>query len=97
MSPSSHIDQFAHWGYPSWFVYVIGLVEAGGAILLLLPATRFYGAALATCNLLGILYTHVKAGEFTMLPAPTVLLALAGLVAWSRRPAKANAGSVEST
>lgn len=86
LDAASHVEQFAHWGYPSWFVYVIGLVEVGAAILLVVPATRFYGAALLTCNLLGIVYTHIKAGEFTLLPAPIVLLMLATFIAWSRRP-----------
>jgi len=88
VQPQSHVEQFAQWGYPAWFVYCIGVVEAGGAILLLIPRTRFYAALLLTHNLLGILYTHLKAGEYTHLLIPAVLLALAVLVAWSCRPGK---------
>ena len=81
-----HRDQFAGWGYPIWFMYVVGLIEAGGAALLLVPRTRFYGAALLACNMAGAVFTHLKAGEVNHLPPPVVLLAFAGLVAWARRP-----------
>ncbi|MBI3665106.1 MAG: DoxX family protein [Acidobacteria bacterium] len=81
-----HLEHFAHWGYPSWFVYVIGTVEVGGAVLLLIPAVRFYGAALLTCNMVGATFTHIKAGEWTRLPLPVaVLVALAVVLASSRR------------
>ena len=82
-----HFEQFARWGYPSWFVYVVGLVEVAGAILVLIPATRFYGAALLAINMAGAAFTHARAHEWSSLPAPMALLFLAVIVAWYRRPA----------
>ena len=39
-------EQFADWGYPSWFRFVVGSGELVGAVLLLIPRRRFLGAAL---------------------------------------------------
>ncbi|MBI1930713.1 DoxX family protein [Candidatus Poribacteria bacterium] len=91
-----HIENFARWGYPNWFMYVTGLVEVAGAALVLVPATRFYGAALLVCTMLGAIVTHLKAGELAMLPPPFVLLVLAGLVAWVRRPKGAGQSTTRS-
>ena len=80
------VQGFEHWGYPSWFLYVTGAVEVLSAILLLIPSTRFYGAALLVCTMVGAVLTHLKAGETAMLGAPLVLGILAAVVTWSRRP-----------
>ncbi len=82
-----HVDNFARWGYPPWFQYVTGLVEVVAAFLIVLPATRFYGAALLVCTMLGAVATHVMAGEGSMTGGPAVLLGLSALVAWAHRPA----------
>ena len=37
-------SRFAAWGYPAWFVPVIGVLEMGGAALVLVPRTSVYGA-----------------------------------------------------
>ena len=95
-APRAHFEHFAHWGYPSWLVYGIGLVEAGGAVLILISAARFYGAALLACAMLGAIFTHIRAGEFTRLPVPIVLLVLAGLVAWFSRPSRPGPGRARS-
>ncbi len=85
-SAEMHVQSFARWGYPIWFMYVTGLVEVVAAILLVVPATRFYGAALLVCTMFGALVTHVNAGETAQIGAPLFLLVLAALVAWARRP-----------
>ncbi len=81
-----HVESFARWGYPPWFQYVTGLVEVAAALLIVLPATRFYGAALLVCTMLGAVATHVMAGESSMLGGPAVLLGLSAVVAWTHRP-----------
>ena len=81
-----HVQSFARWGYPIWFMYVTGLVEVVAAILRVVPATRFYGAALLICTMFGAVAPHVNAGETAQMGAPLLLLVLAALVAWARRP-----------
>jgi len=85
-SPDAHMEAFLRWGYPGWFLYVTGLVEVAGAVLLLIPTVRFYGAALLACTMLGATFTHLRAGEMAAVPVPLVLLAFAGLIAWVNRP-----------
>ncbi len=85
-SPDTLIEAFVRWGYPAWFLYVTGLVEVAGAVLLLVPTVRFYGAALLACTMLGATFTHLRAGEMAAAPVPLVLLTFAGLIAWVNRP-----------
>lgn len=81
-----HVDQFAGWGYPAFFLYVVGAVEALAAILIAIPRTRFFGSLDLVVVMLGAVGTHVMAGEFAMLPAPLLLLTLAAVVAVATRP-----------
>lgn len=81
-----HVQNFANWGYPFWFMYVTGTIEVIAAVLILLPKTRFYGAATLVAVMMGAVLTHIQAGELAMLPPPVILLLLSGTVAWLTRP-----------
>lgn len=81
-----HADNFAAWGYPAFFMFVVGAVEAFAAILIAIPRTRFFGALDLVVVMLGAIGTHVMAGEVAMLPGPVLLLALASVVAVATRP-----------
>ncbi len=83
-----HVENFARWGYPSWFMYLTGFMEVSGAILIPIPQSRFYGAALLICVMLGAVTTHVINSEFGMIPLPFVLFGLASFVAWQSNPFK---------
>ena len=50
---------FDQIGFGQWFRYLTGVVEVGGAILLLIPATRMWGALLLACTMCGALLVHV--------------------------------------
>jgi uncharacterized membrane protein YphA (DoxX/SURF4 family) len=69
----SAIAQFAHWGYPAWFMFVIGGVEALGAVALLVPRTARYGALVLLAVMIGAAGTHIRAGEWTNVIANTVI------------------------
>ena len=49
---------FDQIGFGQWFRYFTGVVEVVGAVLLLLPATRYVGAALLACTMCGALLVH---------------------------------------
>lgn len=80
-----YVDNFARWGFPPWFLTVTGLSELAGAILIVIPKTRVYGALLLVCVMIGAVLTHLTHGEASFAPIPAVLGALAGTVAWLHR------------
>lgn len=79
------VEAFARWGYPSWFMYLTGILEVAGAIGLLVPRV----SALAAFCLAGLMavavYTHVVNAEWPMLVLATGILALAAWRGWVGR------------
>lgn len=84
-----HVENFARWGYPTWFMYLTGLIEVVGAVLLWPQRTRLIGALLLVATMLGAILTHLVNGEAAFIAMPVVLLLLAAFVAWSNRPRRA--------
>lgn len=78
------VGLFTAIGVGQWFRYLTGILELGGAVALVVPRTRFFGAALLALVMLGAIVTHLFVLHNAP-TAPTVLLALAALVAWGRR------------
>jgi putative oxidoreductase len=71
-------------GVGQWFRYVTGFAELTGAVLIVVPRTKFFGAALLSTVMVGAVLTHL----FILHNAPTapaILLVLTGVVAWARR------------
>lgn len=67
---------FERWGYPLWFMYLIGVVEvAGGIGLLVSRLSALAGAGLATM-MTGAMATHVMHAEWGMLVAAAVIFTL---------------------
>ena len=71
-------------GVGQWFRYVTGLMELTGALLIVVPRTKFFGAALLSLVMVGAVMTHLFILHNSP-AAPAVLLVLAGVVAWARR------------
>ncbi|HEY0737008.1 MAG TPA: DoxX family protein [Herpetosiphonaceae bacterium] len=84
-----NVDNFTRWGYPIWFMYLTGLIEVVGAVLLWPQRTRLIGALLLVATMLGAIATHLVNGEAAFIAMPVVLLLLAAFVAWSNRPQRA--------
>jgi len=83
---------FETWGFATWFVTVIGVVELGGAILLLVPSAAPYAAGLLIAVMIGALYTvSTKASDLSQIdPIINIVLlgsVLAGRVGMRRRRA----------
>ncbi|WP_419164434.1 DoxX family protein [Candidatus Palauibacter sp.] len=75
------VDQFAIWGYPAWFQYVIGVVETLAGVGLLRSSTRFLAAAAVVPIMAGAVFTLVRAGTAGQIVVPAVALILALFVA----------------
>lgn len=71
-------------GIGQWFRYVTGVMEVGGAILLLVPALAGLGALILAPVMLGAIFTHlfIVGGSPLM---PIVLLFVVAAVAYGRR------------
>lgn len=82
----AQIAMFEGWGYPLWFMYVVGATEILAAVLTLVPQARFHGAALIVGLMVGGAATHAAAGEVWQLPLPIMTGAAAGLLAVLHRP-----------
>lgn len=81
-----HKHNFMRWGYPTWTVPLTGVIELVAALLLIFPRTRFFGATLIVCEMIGAIATHARFAEYMMFPLPVVLLALAASAAALNRP-----------
>ena len=76
---------FAKIGVGQWFRYVTGSLEIVGAIAVLIPRVRFYGASLLATIMIGAIIAHLTliGGNPT---APIILLVLSVTIAYLRRP-----------
>jgi hypothetical protein len=73
-------------GIGQWFRYVTGIVEVGGAVLLLVPAAGFLGGLLLCVTMVFGVATHLFVIGGSPVPA-MVLGLLSGFVAYRARPA----------
>ncbi len=77
------VDLFTQIGFGQWFRYLTGALEAGGAILLLIPATRQLGATLIVAIMAGAVITNIALG---LKPMGAVVLFLAAVaIGWAQR------------
>ncbi len=76
---SFQIQNFTGWGYPLWFMYVVGIVELISAILLW---TKFslYAQVLLLCVMAGAFYTHISHGESVQMMGLAILSTLLILI-----------------
>lgn len=79
------VDNFAHWGYALWFLYVVGAVETVGGIGLLVPRLAAYAALLLGGTMIGASLTHLVHNEMKAVPIPLVIIGLLALVGYARR------------
>lgn len=80
------VEGFARFGYPLWFMYVVGLLQLLGAMLLWTRGCVALGAGLLAVLMVGAVGSHLLAGDPALMPLPAfVLLILLGGVAYARR------------
>jgi uncharacterized membrane protein YphA (DoxX/SURF4 family) len=92
-SNPSMVQEFAQIGLGQWFRYLVGTLEVGGAIGILIPKARFWGALLIATVMVGATITNLSILHIPPLAGLTaVLLVLALALAWLRRPRSATTG-----
>lgn len=85
-------EMFVGWGYATWFATVIGVLEALGAVGLVVPKTRSYAAMGLSGIMLGATYTHVSNSEGGQVIRPLLFLVVLVVIWWlQRNPARSSA------
>ena len=79
------VKVFLKWGYPAWFVIMVGIVEFTGALLLLVPRFALLGAALLVADMMGAIVTGIIQGIVPIIAFSSVVLVLLVIIGWSRR------------
>ena len=69
-------DDFARWGYPSWFRVLTAWLQIAGALALLYPPLVFAGAVLLSGVLMGAIATHLRHDPASSALSPLLFLAL---------------------
>ena len=78
------VQGFAHLGYPDWFRLLIGVIEVGGAVTLLVPWLAYYSATGLGVVMIGAAYSHVTVGETAQALLPLACLAALGFIGYAR-------------
>ncbi len=79
---------FVGWGYPSWFSYVIGVIEVVGAGALVVPQVASYAALLLVADMAGAaltLLTHRGPMGWATPFVDLVLLTIIAIGRWGSR------------
>jgi putative oxidoreductase len=78
-------------GFPQWIRMVVGVVEIGGATMLLIPPIAAAGAGMLALLMVPATITQVISGQPGVF-VPVVIFVLLLLVGWRRNPAVVRAG-----
>jgi len=73
---AAQVAAFSAWGLPAWFRALVGTFEVVGGVLLIVPATTPIGSLILATIMMGALWAHAAAGEWTHLVPVIVLLTL---------------------
>ncbi len=80
------VSNFERFGYPSWFMYAVGIAQLLGAVLLWVRGYVAYGALFLAALMAGGVASHLHAGDPVIMAAPALgLLALLCGLAFVRR------------
>jgi uncharacterized membrane protein YphA (DoxX/SURF4 family) len=80
LGPAFVRNEFARWGYPSALRIAVGCAELAAALMLVAPATRPMGGALATLVLAGVIVSLWRTREWMRMEYPLILGALTVLI-----------------
>lgn len=84
------VANFVKWGYPDWFMYLIGGLEVLGGVGLFIPKTRTLAIFGIIAIMLGAIYTHIIIdGNPTHIGGATVVSILGIAIIMLRKGEKA--------
>jgi putative oxidoreductase len=87
----SMVREFEQIGFGQWLRYLTGALEVSGAIGILIPKFRFWGALIIAGVMSGATITNLSILHLpNVVPLTVALLALALILAWLRRPGTQN-------
>ena len=76
----SWAGKFSDWGYPIWFMYLIGLLEIVGLAGLYHSRTRKWSAAILILIMAGAAYTHLTNQEYPRIIHNAIIGGISALV-----------------
>ena len=82
-SDPKSIAAYRVWGYPDWFHFVTAAMELVTAVLLVMAATRLYGASIGCIVMAGAISTLLIHDEFSHALLPMAIFALLAVVGWA--------------
>jgi len=85
------IEAFAHFGLPTWFMYVTGALEVAGAIGLQIPKLATYAAGGLLLIMFGALGSHLLVDPVQQAVPAIVLGALLAVLLWGKKRMSNNA------
>ena len=79
-------DEFAVYGLPTWFFFLVGALKVGAGLALLVglwvPALVLPAAVVVTGLMLGALAMHLKANDPAFKSVPALLMLALSVVVW---------------
>jgi uncharacterized membrane protein YphA (DoxX/SURF4 family) len=69
-------EEFEKWRYPAWLRLAVGVMELTAAALLLIAATRTWGAMLALLILAAVIFSMARTREWLRMQFPLLMGAL---------------------
>lgn len=79
------VEAFTGYGFPLWFMTLVGVGELAGAVVLLLPPIAFLGGLGLMGIAGGAFITHMAAGDPFANAIPSIVyVVLAAIVTWLR-------------
>jgi uncharacterized membrane protein YphA (DoxX/SURF4 family) len=85
MGQEKQVTGFAAMGFPNGFVYVAGVIEVVGAILLLIPKTAAFGVLILGATMVVATGAVLKMGDFAHAGFPFAFLVVIGIIGWLRQ------------
>ncbi len=75
------VEAFQSWGYPTWMMYPVGIIEMIMAVLIIVPKYRLMGTNLIYIWAIGALFTHIQADppQYNQI-APNIIFPILGYI-----------------